>query len=180
MLPKETARLRILESFRQRAKEASYRHGKINPGFKQSFFFVLSRIKMTTATTLGDAVFSLNMTRGEDFLYKSKVHLGQGCQGKLRGQLTTPPARQPRSCSLPWASVSSPVRWGLSHRRFVVKTQMSHGKGSVPVDVHTKCPASPVTSVVTSDCCSHSLLPSNKSWGLGNLFQDIEIGLLEK
>ncbi|XP_055467119.1 noncompact myelin-associated protein [Psammomys obesus] len=26
---------------------------------------------MTTATTLGDAVFSLNMTRGEDFLYKS-------------------------------------------------------------------------------------------------------------
>ncbi|XP_031234911.1 noncompact myelin-associated protein [Mastomys coucha] len=26
---------------------------------------------MTTATTLGDAVFSLNMTRGEDALYKS-------------------------------------------------------------------------------------------------------------
>nr|XP_045006818.1 noncompact myelin-associated protein [Jaculus jaculus]XP_045006819.1 noncompact myelin-associated protein [Jaculus jaculus]XP_045006820.1 noncompact myelin-associated protein [Jaculus jaculus] len=26
---------------------------------------------MTTATTLGDAIFSLNMTRGEDFLYKS-------------------------------------------------------------------------------------------------------------
>ncbi|XP_008820507.1 noncompact myelin-associated protein [Nannospalax galili] len=26
---------------------------------------------MTTATTLGDAVFSLNMTRGEDFLYQS-------------------------------------------------------------------------------------------------------------
>ncbi|XP_036033138.1 noncompact myelin-associated protein [Onychomys torridus] len=26
---------------------------------------------MTTATTLGDAVFSLNMTRGEDFLSKS-------------------------------------------------------------------------------------------------------------
>ncbi|XP_035313343.1 noncompact myelin-associated protein [Cricetulus griseus] len=31
---------------------------------------------MTTATTLGDAVFSLNMTRGEDFLYKSKVDFG--------------------------------------------------------------------------------------------------------
>lgn len=66
-----------------------------------------------------------------------------------------------------------------------MKTQMSHGKGSVPVDVHTEYPASPVASIVTSDCSSHSLLLSNKSWGLGrdgslNLFQDIEIGLLEK
>lgn len=66
-----------------------------------------------------------------------------------------------------------------------MKTQMSHGKGSVPVDVHTEYPASPVTSIVTSNCSSHSLLLSNKSWGLGrdgslNPFQDIEIGLLEK
>ncbi|XP_046324901.1 noncompact myelin-associated protein isoform X1 [Marmota monax] len=32
----------------------------------------MRRIEMTTATTLGDATFFLNMTtRGEDFLYKS-------------------------------------------------------------------------------------------------------------
>ncbi|XP_057641549.1 noncompact myelin-associated protein [Chionomys nivalis] len=42
---------------------------------KETLFSVVScigsRKEMTTATTLGDAVFSLNMTRGEDFLYKS-------------------------------------------------------------------------------------------------------------
>ncbi|XP_037684088.1 noncompact myelin-associated protein isoform X1 [Choloepus didactylus] len=53
-------------------KASSYTDNKAYSGFKQNFFFPLSRIKMTTATPLGDTPFSLNVTTGgEDFLYQS-------------------------------------------------------------------------------------------------------------
>jgi hypothetical protein len=68
---------------------------------------------MTTATTLGDAVFSLNMTRGEDALYKSKVDLGEGGQGQFWGQLPGPITCQPYMAALSWASVPSPVRQSI-------------------------------------------------------------------
>ncbi|MEJ1282271.1 noncompact myelin associated protein [Cricetulus griseus] len=92
---------------------------------------------MTTATTLGDAVFSLNMTRGEDFLYKSKVDFGgKVAKASFRVNFLVPLlAILVHVFFVPGLGFLN-CKMGDIPQEVVVKTERSRGRGLAPVDAH--------------------------------------------